>query len=104
MIGDIIENFDKCTGLPFIGSVHSTRSDDEDVMKIVNVVRGNDLLTVRPGRAYSQFPGMTPNPLSRLNKDDTLDWIISKQMDKINWKSLLGLEDEDEYEDYTSTQ
>ena len=49
MIGDISENFDKCTGLPFISSVHSTRSDDEDVMKIVNVVRGNDLLTVRPG-------------------------------------------------------
>ena len=106
MIGDIIENFDQCTGLPYIGSVHSTRSNDEDVMKIVNVVRGNDLLTVRPGRAHSQFPVMTPNSLSRLNNKDTLHWIVSKQMDKIDWTSLLGLEDEDENEDvdYTSTR
>lgn len=103
MIGDIIQNFDTCTGLPFVSSAHSTRSDEEDVLKIVNVVRGNDLLTVRPGRAHSQFPGMTPNPFSRLNKKDTLQWIVSKQMDKVDWNSLLRFEDEDEDAEDTTT-
>ena len=103
MIGDIVANFDNCSGVPSVSSSHSTRSDEVDVCKVVGIVRGNKLLIPTPGRCHLAFPGMSPNPLARLNKDDILKWIVEKQWERIKCGTLREAEDEFDDDDHSST-
>ncbi len=89
MIEDIINNFDKCTNVPYQSSTHSTRSDEKDVMKIVGVVKRNKLLHF--------------NPLSHLKKQHLLHWIVNKQCARINWECVFGAENVEEEDNDNDT-
>ena len=103
MIEDIINNFDKCTNVPYQSSTHSTRSDEKDVMKIVGVVKRNKLLHFIPGRAHAAYPSMTSNPLSHLKKQHMLHWIVNKQCARINWECVFGAENVEEEDNDNDT-
>ena len=96
MIGDIVSNFDKCSGVPSVSSAHSTRSDELDIQKVVSVVRENTLLIPAQGRCHVAFPEMSPNPLSHLKKKNILKWIVEKQWERIKWGGFRETQDDDD--------
>ena len=101
MTSDIVNKFDEQSGVPKSSNVHSTKSDDEDVMKIVTVLRENAVFSIRPGRAHSTYPGMTVNPLFNLGNKRVLEWIIEKQLEQLRFR-ILPSEDyniDDNYSD-----
>ena len=78
-IHTVCENFEKQSGVPFVTSAHSTRSNEEDIAKVVSVVLDKKLLTIVPGRKHSSFRQMRLNPLHRWKMDNTKEWIEKKK-------------------------
>jgi len=59
----LCHQFDKCSGVPFSTHSHSTRSDAQDVKKVMNTVIDRSILEVIMGRKHSSFPGFLQPPL-----------------------------------------
>ena len=72
-------HFDQTSGVPFVASCHSTRTDEFDVAKVAAVVTEEALLSVIPGRKHSSFPRIHTNPLWNWNTEKTKKWIEQKQ-------------------------
>ncbi len=71
--------FDKCSGVPFGTHSHSTRSDVQDVGKVVQTVLNRKLLDVIRGRKHTSFPMIPANPLKTWDIDNTKQWIEEKK-------------------------
>ena len=54
---------DRSSGVPVATHSHSTRSDMQDVCKVVCAVLEKKLLCITDGRKHSSFPRITTNPL-----------------------------------------
>ena len=78
-IHTVCQNFEKQSGVPFVSSAHSTRSNAEDIAKVVSTVLDKKLLIIVPGRKHSSFPRLHLNPLHRWKIEDTREWIENKK-------------------------
>ena len=73
------ENFDKQSGVPVSTTAHTTRPDDNDVLRVSSVLVKNEILSVKPKRFHSSFRTMSVNPLSKLKKIKLEAWIERKK-------------------------
>ena len=62
----IRDKFDSESNVPVPTSSHSTKSDQEDVDKVVSVLLKNKTLTITSGRRLSHFKNFSANPLKNL--------------------------------------
>ena len=83
----ICGRFDAQSGVPHIGSSHSTKPDTDDVKKVVKIVLKNKLLVkMKTARQHRSFPGMALNPLHNWDLQKTKEWIEAKKTEYIKYK------------------
>ena len=82
----IRDKFDSESNVPVPTSTYSTKSDQEDVDKVVSVLLKNKILTITPGRRLSHFK----NPLNDLKWANMNTWILRKQKQTASLKCALG--------------
>lgn len=51
----IVKAFDKESGVPIGTTVHSTRSEEDNICKVVTVVQKEKVLVMKTGREHSQI-------------------------------------------------
>ena len=74
----LAEKFDRATGIHPESSAHTRRSDRDDVIKIVDVIRRNQVLTAMTNREHANFKGFSGNPLNSLDREKMESWIKTK--------------------------
>ena len=74
----VTENFDAQSGVPCRTTAHSTKSDKDDVQKVVRTVLENKLLEELGGRQHKSFKDMKLNPLYKWDVKKTDNWIKAK--------------------------
>lgn len=82
-IREIVETFDKSSGVSKSSSKHSRSSSKNDEIKMIN-----DLQKIRPftfiaGRNHPSFPDIKANPRDNLNMADFNKW-IKKHLDQLS--------------------
>ena len=76
---DLAETFDRESHTPVTTTAHSTKSDDNDVRRVVSVLLKKEVLALKPGRAHSHFAGISSDPMVNINMKEMLAWIAKKQ-------------------------
>ena len=81
MMEAICKRFDSESGVILGTHKHSTKSDVEDVEKVVQVVMDDNLLTSKRGRKHRKFNAMRThgNPLWNLNWEKMKEWVENKK-------------------------
>ena len=74
----VTNKFDQQCGIHAESSAHSTRSDVDDVKKVVSIVLREKLWDIKKGRKFYKFKTMSSNPLKRLNRDKLTSWMTEK--------------------------
>ena len=87
--------FDKQTGVPHGTVAHSTRSDTQDVLKVVSTVLSNRLLIPTPGRKHSAFPKLHLDPLHKWDVPKTIGWIEKKKKEYYKYRRCMYNEESD---------
>ena len=97
----VCKQFDRESSVPVTTSAHSTRTDKNDVQKVMKAVQDNDLLTVTSGRSHRSFKTMRLNPLWNWDRQGTLQWIEKKKKDFSKYRGMTsdGVEQEEEAEE-----
>lgn len=80
---DISCTFDKVTEVPVTQNAHSTIDDANDVKRVVSVLTKRKVFDVTKGRQHCKFTKVTPNPLPKLNMEEIVSWISTKQQQMI---------------------
>lgn len=81
VLRNILEEFDKVTG-GHVTSNHTTRSEAEDLMKLVTELSHHDVFSHHPGRKHRTFPSFECNKLMRsMNKKKLHRWMTKKVSD-----------------------
>lgn len=88
----IAESFDTQSGVPHRTSAHSTKSDIQDVKKVMATVAKHQLLTQLGNREHRTFPGLQLNPLSKWDIEKTKLWIKTKKKDYWKFKGKFRTE------------
>jgi len=78
-LNQICGNYDAESGVPWRTTAHCTKSDRDDVKKVVKVVLKNKLLVELGAREHKSFPNAKLNPLHKWDVDLTKMWIIEKK-------------------------
>ena len=58
--------------------------------QVVSVVTKAEIFDIKKGRRHSKFKQISPNPLPKLNMEETVSWIQKKQQQMIKYKYALG--------------
>lgn len=74
----ICKTFDTQSGVPCRTTAHSTRSDNDDVKKVVKAVLKNKLLAEIGNREHRCFKGFKLNPLHKWDVKKTTKWMKDK--------------------------
>ena len=74
----ITNRFDQQCGIHPESSAHSTRSDVNDVKKVVSIVLREKLWDIKKGRKFYKFKTMSSNPLKHLNRVKLTSWMTEK--------------------------
>ena len=82
--------FDDQSYVPFTSTSHTTKSDEDDVAKVVFVLLKNKNLEVIKGRKHSMFSNMEDNPLNGLDWRKMSEWIEKKKKEVIKFKYAMG--------------
>ena len=77
----ICGRFDAQSGVPHIGSSHSTKPDTDDV-KVVKKL----FVKMKTARQHRSFAGMALNPLHNWDLQKTKEWIEPKKTEYIKYK------------------
>ena len=86
----IRDEFDKQSDVPVVTTAHTTRTDEEDVAKVISVLMKNRSLSITPGRKLSQFKQFSMNPLNNLKWDQMKTWIRRKKSELLSYKCAVG--------------
>lgn len=78
------------TGVPVVTSVHSKKSDEVDVSRVVSILQAADVMSVHPGRKHSKFPRVSSNPLKSLNRKKLKTWMKQKKKDILKYSIARG--------------
>ena len=89
-LAHMAERFDCETGIHPEASAHTTKSDEADVLSVVNVLLQREVLTIHPGRSHHKFPNMATNPLQSLNHEKLHKWIRDKIKDYTKFQQVQG--------------
>ena len=85
----VCQQFDKCSGVPFTSSSHSTLSDMQDVGKVMKTVIKRELLSIVSGRKHAGFPTISRNPLKAWDMDKTEQWVESKKTQFLKYRGAV---------------
>lgn len=89
---EICQRFDNQSGVPWRTTAHSTKSDKDDVRKVVGIVLKNQLLVEVGNRDHKSFKEMKLNPLHKWDVPKTEKWIRSKVKDFQKYRGSLQSE------------
>lgn len=89
-IDSLSTQFDEQIGLHPEASAHSTKTDKDDINKVVKVVLSEKLLQVIPGRSHSNFTNVSSNPLKNLDWEKLHTWISQKAKCAVKSQTLSG--------------
>ncbi len=92
----ICKRFDQQSGVPVGTHAHSTRSDKQDITKVMNTVLTRELLEIIPGRAHTSFKRMRLNPLWNWDISKTREWIEKKKKQFLMFRGAMRPEDSEE--------
>ena len=84
-LNSISEGFDSQSGVPHHTSAHSTKSDIDDVNKVMATVNKHKLLTQVGKREHQSFPNFKLDPLSKWNVKKTKSWIVAKKKEYLKY-------------------
>lgn len=90
------------SGVPHGTVAHSTRPDEEDVLKVMNTVLKEDILTPKPGRKHNAFKKLHLDPLHKWDIQKTRDWIEKKKRDYVKLRGFVPRDSDSEDEDNNS--
>ena len=90
----VCKQFDNESNVPATTSSHSTRSDRNDIQKVVSAVLNNNLLDRISGRYHRNFRTMRLNPLFNWKKKETVEWIEKKKRDMMKFRGITLDEEE----------
>lgn len=90
----ICQKFDGQSNVPVTTTAHSTKTDKNDVQKVVSSVTKNNLLKTLPVRRHNMYKTIRLNPLFNWKKEDTIKWIEKKRKDFIKFQGVAADEDE----------
>ena len=96
ILESICKRFDQQSGVPVGTHAHSSRSDKQDITKVMNTVLHRELLEIIPGRAHSTFKRMRLNPLWNWDVSKTSEWIEKKKKDFIMFRGAMRREDSED--------
>ena len=82
--------FDDQTYIPFTSSTHTTKSDKDDVEKVVTVLLKNKNLQIIKGRKHAMFSNIEDDPLHGLDRKKMFEWIEKKKKDITKFKYAMG--------------
>ena len=85
----LCKHFDSESKVP-ITSVHSTRTDKNDIQKVVKAVIDKNLLIIKTRRSHRNFHTMRLNPLWNWDKYKTVEWIEKRKMEFMKFKRITG--------------
>lgn len=74
----IRETFDKESGVPVGTNAHSTRSNEDDIRRVVSILQAEEVLLVKAGHKHSRFPNISANPLHHLKRNQLKSWVKQK--------------------------
>ena len=82
--------FDDQTYIPFTSSTHTTKSDKDDVEKVVTVLLKNKNLQIIKGRKHAMFSNIEDDPLHGLDRKKMFEWIEKKKKEITKFKYAMG--------------
>ena len=82
----IAEAFDAQSGVPHRSSAHTTKSDTQDVKKVMAIVMKNKLLTSIGSKDHRTFSTLALNPLAKWDVKKTVEWIAAKKKEYLKYK------------------
>ena len=89
-LAHMAERFDCETGIHAEASAHTTKSDEADVLSVVNVLLQREVLKIHPGRSHHKFTNMATNPLQSLNHEKLNKWIRTRLKTIRNFNRYRG--------------
>ena len=93
-----VKRFDKISGVPFGTQVHSTKSDEKDVVRVTEVVLKQKLFVITQGRKHHAYPKIHTNPLWSWKHGKTKEWIETKKKQFIKYKGAVREENDSDPE------
>ena len=90
VIGKIREVFDCETNIPVESTAHDTKSDEDDVYQVAEVLIKGKCLNITPGRRLSQYKNFDRNPLHGLDWKMLPVWINRKKKQILTYKAAVG--------------
>lgn len=104
-LSQITHAFDTHSGVPHGTVAHSTRSDTEDVLKVMNTILKEDILTPNPGRKHNAFKKLHLDPLHKWDIQKTRDWMKKKKRDYMTLRGFfLGDSNTDDEDDDSDSE
>ena len=92
-LNQICGTFDAESGVPFRTTAHSTRSDRDDVKKVVSIVLKDKLLVdTKEPRQHKAFQGIKLNPLHAWDVKQTEGWVKQKLCEYQKYKGIFRSE------------
>ena len=85
----ISKKFDVQSAVSHATYAHSTRSDSQDLMRVVAVVTQCNLLLQVAGRKHTCFPKMHFNPLQKWDREKAKTWIDQKKREYLKYKGCF---------------
>ena len=93
----IVENFDNNASLAVQSSGHTHRSSESDEEIVMADLRDLKPFELSPGRRHNSFPGINPDNLSSLQRDDFSKWLSGHKKNLLmNAPLQLDNDDDDE--------
>ena len=77
-LASVAERFDSESSMPKDSSSHTTKSDVEDVKRVVKVIQQSKILDTIEGRQHSSYPKISCDPLASLDRKKMDIWILKK--------------------------
>ena len=71
--------FDAESEVPIVTSSHSTKSEEQDVAKVVSSILKLDILSIKSGWKHASYPTLRTNPLWSWDIKATKVWIATKK-------------------------
>ena len=71
-----LDKFDSTNNVPAESGQHSTRSSDNDLLKVVSQLVKSGVFKVRPGRKHKSFPNIQTNYISTLSEKRLKQWML----------------------------
>ena len=87
-LASVAERFDSESSMPKDSSSHTTKSDVEDVKRVVKVIQQSKILDTIEGRQHSSYPKISCDPLASLDRKKMDIWIKKKILQRQKFTAM----------------